>query len=151
MHADQHVFSGRHVGEQPDVLKGPAHPQRGDLVGAQADERLAAKADDAGVGTVQAGEDVEERRLARAVGADDRGDTPVEREAHALQGRKAAECLDDVDGLEERRHGSPSSRWRRRAGKMPCGRKIIMTTRMIPKIMRSYLAGSSWVGSPARL
>src|SRR2546422_3871733 len=34
---------------------------------------------------------------------------------------------------------------------MPCGRKIIMSTRMMPKIIRSYFAGSNWVGKSARL
>ena len=37
------------------------------------------------------------------------------------------------------------------AGKRPWWRTIIMTTRMMPNTMRSYLAGSSCVGRLARL
>ena len=34
---------------------------------------------------------------------------------------------------------------------MPWGRKIIMSTRIRPNTIRSYLAGSSWVGQLVRL
>src|SRR5437667_419486 len=101
-----------------------------------------------GVGGVEAGEDVEQRRLAGAVGADDRGDPTVEREIDAVDGGEAAEPLGHSARLEARHR---SSRWRRRAGRIPCGRKIIMSTRMMPKIIRSYFAGSNWVGKSARL
>jgi hypothetical protein len=149
VHADQDILDGRHVGEEADVLEGPAHAQRGDLIGPQADQRAPPKGDGALVGRVEAGEDVEERRLAGAVGADDGGDAGAEREVHPVQRGEAAEALGHPPGLEQGRH--PSSRWRRRAGRMPWGRKIIMATRIRPKIMRSYLAGSNWVGSWARL
>ena len=93
---DQHVLDRGHVGEQPDVLEGAAHAQRGDLVGPAADQRLAAEGDLAGVGLVETGEDVEQRRLAGAVGADDRRDPVVEREVDPVDGGQTAEALGDA-------------------------------------------------------
>src|SRR5436309_347461 len=72
----------------------------------------------------------------------------VEREIDAVDGGEAAEPLGHSARLEARHR---SSRWRRRAGRIPCGRKIIMSTKMMPKIIRSYFAGSNWVGKSARL
>jgi hypothetical protein len=151
VHADQHVFDRGHVGEEPDVLERPADAQRGDLIGAQAEERLTAEGDAALVRGVEPGEDVEERGLPGPVRPDDRGDPPVDREVHPVQRRESAEPLRDAPGFEQGRAQWASSRWRRRAGKMPCGRKIIIRTRMMPKTIRSYLAGSNWVGRSARL
>src|SRR5206468_12570699 len=130
--------------------------ESGDLIGSEAQERSAPEAHRSLFGHVEAREDVEERGLARAVGPDDGGDAAfLEDEVDLVQRDQPAESLGDAARLEKRCHqgsaGSWSSRVRRRAGRMPCGRKIIMSTRMRPKIMRSYLAGSSWVGRLARL
>src|SRR5712691_1677591 len=148
VHADEDVLDGRHVVEEPDVLERATDAECGDLIGAKPDERAALPRHRAVVGRVEAGEDVEERRLARAVGPDDGGDPAVEREIDAIDRGETVEALGDAPRLEAAHR---SSRWRRRAGRMPCGRKIIMSTRMIPKIIRSYFAGSNWVGRSARL
>ena len=150
---DQHVLDGGHAREQADVLEGAADAERGDLVGAQPERRgVPAEGHGALLGHVDPGEDVEERRLAGPVGPDDRGDVPfLEREVDRVQGGQPAEALAHGPGLEQRHQGfSVSSRCRRFAGRMPWGRKIIMSTRMRPKTIRSYLAGSSWVGRLAR-
>src|SRR5919198_382910 len=104
VHADEDVLDDRHVREEPDVLKRPTDPQRGDLVGAEAEERSLAEGDAAVVGGVEPREDVEERRLPRAVRPDDRRDARLEREVHRLQRGEAAEPLGHASGLEEDRH-----------------------------------------------
>ena len=104
VHADQHVLDGRHVGEEPDVLERAAHAERGDLIRAQTDQRVAAEGDRPALGRVEAGEHVEEGRLAGAVGPDDRGDAAVEGVVHAVDGDEAAEALGDVARLEQRAH-----------------------------------------------
>src|SRR5438046_514955 len=116
VHADQNVLDRGHVAEEPDVLERPADAERGDLIGTETDERAALPRHGAGVGGVEAGEDVEQRRLAGAVGADDRGDPTVEREIDAVDGGEAAEPLGHSARLEAR-HRSPTSP--RRAGTMP--------------------------------
>src|SRR5207245_2056668 len=142
----------RHRLEQPDVLERPAHAARGDLVRTQADERVLLEPHLAGVGRVETGEHVEQRRLAGAVRPDDRGDPAVEREVDIAHSGEAAEAFGDRLRAEERHQAvtlfcssatTSISRWRRRAGRTPCGRKIIITTRIRPKIIRSYFAGSS--------
>src|SRR5712692_9222370 len=152
VHAHQHVLDGGHPREQADVLEGAADAQRGDLVGAPTQDRGAPERHDTFLRHVDPGEHVEERGLARSVGTDDRGDvTFLEREVHRVQRGQPAEALAHGPGLEQRHQGfSVNSRCRRFAGRMPWGRKIIMSTRMRPKTIRSYLAGSSWVGRLTR-
>jgi hypothetical protein len=106
VHADQHVLDGRHVGEEPDVLEGPADPERRDLVGAQADQGVPLEGDRALVGRVETREDVEERGLAGAVGADDGGDPGLQGEVHPVDGGEAAEPLADRSRLEEGGHAA---------------------------------------------
>jgi hypothetical protein len=81
---------------------------RAALGGAQPGHVLAPEAHDAVVGALRAGEHVEQRRLARAVGADD-PDGVARRhvERHAVQHDERAELAADVLGAEE------GSAWRR--------------------------------------
>src|SRR5207247_7016382 len=67
VHAHEDVLDHRHVREEPDVLERPANSERRDLVGAEAEERSPAERDAALVGGIEPREDVEERRLSRAV------------------------------------------------------------------------------------
>ncbi len=76
------VVERGHRPEQPDVLEGPADPELGHLVrphrlhlaAARRDDRVAIEGDLARGRHVGARDHVEERRLARAVGADQRDD-----------------------------------------------------------------------------
>ena len=79
--ADQDVLQRRHVGEQPDVLERPGDARLDDLAAAWAAGPLPSNDDLALGGQVQAGEAVEERGLAGAVGADQADDL-------ALAGRR---------------------------------------------------------------
>jgi hypothetical protein len=90
--AELDVVEHRHAAEQRDVLEGAREPELGALRGGQAGDVLAAEADVAAVGPVEAGNGVEQRGLAGAVGADHgRDGTGRYFEADAVQGRHAAE------------------------------------------------------------
>ena len=77
VHANHDVLDDRHVGEEADVLEGPRDAAGGDLVRAQADQGLAVELDGTGVGAIDAGEGVEERRFPGTVGTDDGDDPPL--------------------------------------------------------------------------
>src|SRR5437773_2310186 len=66
VHPDQHVLDRGHRLEEADVLERPAHAEGGDLIGAEADERMVGEPHFARVRGIEAGEDVEQRRLASA-------------------------------------------------------------------------------------
>ena len=72
--ADQHVFQRGHVGEQADVLERAGDAQRGDLVGRQPGDVLPVEEHAPAGRLVEAGDRVEEGRLARAVRPDQADD-----------------------------------------------------------------------------
>src|SRR5216683_562833 len=91
-------------------LEGAGEPAIDDAVRLEAADRLAVEDDAAGVGGDEAGEQVEERGLAGAVGAEDAGDLAgLEREGDVLHGGEAAEALGEALDLEERAHATASS------------------------------------------
>jgi hypothetical protein len=67
---DTNVVQHRKIGEQPDVLECAGQPRRGPLVRLETDERLPIKLNRTGIRCIHAREQVEHRRLAGAVGAD---------------------------------------------------------------------------------
>jgi hypothetical protein len=75
--ADYHVLERRHVPEETDVLKGPCYPTPRDRARLEADDGSVVEQDRAAVRTIYTGYAVEERRLAGAVGPDDRPDLPL--------------------------------------------------------------------------
>src|SRR4029077_2517314 len=70
VHADQRVLERRHGAEETDVLEGAPDAELGDLVLRQTSDLVAVEQDLARRRRVCAGEHVEERRLAGAVGPD---------------------------------------------------------------------------------
>src|SRR5439155_239986 len=100
---------------------------------------------------VEAGEHVEERRLAGAVGADEAVDlAALDGEAHLRERDEPAEALGDTLDLEERRwrrrrgaHRVVSSRLRTAEGSSPAGRTSIITTIASPKISSSRIASQA--------
>ena len=98
-----HVFHRRHLAEQPDVLEGPGDAGFRDLVHGARFVRLALQDEASRVGRVEAGDHVEEGRLAGSVGADQAIDlaTP-DLEAHVGKCLQAAETLADPrDGQDD--------------------------------------------------
>ena len=108
--ADQHVLDRRQVREDPRELEGPPDALSADAVRTEADEALAAKADVAAVRRQRAGDAVEQRRLPRAVGADQPDDlTSFDLEIDAIERGEAAEVLGHVHDFEQA-HGALASR-----------------------------------------
>ncbi len=67
---DHHVFLDRHFLEGFQLLEGAADAETVDLVRSEAEKRAPLEADAALIGCLEAGDQVEERRLAGAVGPD---------------------------------------------------------------------------------
>ena len=108
--AHHHVLPHGHAAEGAELLEGAADAATVDLIGPEARDGLAGEADVAAVGPVEAGDDVEERRLAGAVRPDDPHDLAGGHvEGDRLVGHQAAEALGDGADLQQRRPliGSP--------------------------------------------
>src|SRR5205823_4772759 len=102
VHADEHVLERRHLREEADVLKGAADTELRDCVRRLAGDVDAVEEDPARRGAVEAGEHVEERRLAGAVRADQADDRALgDREVEVVDREQAAELLTDVVGHEQ--------------------------------------------------
>ena len=146
--ADHHVLQRRQVGEQPDVLERAGDSARGDLVGLQALQHVAVEREVPAVGHVDAGEHVEQRRLAGAVRADQPVDLAVaDREPDVGERLHAAEALRDALRRQQRQRlvhlaGTSSSRRRTADGRMPAGRNSIISTSASPNSSMRITSGS---------
>ena len=90
---DHHVLDRRQPGEQADALQRAGDPEPGELVRANPVQHGLAEPHAAGVGAHEAADDVEQRRLARAVGADDADDLAGrDRQRDVVERRQAAEA-----------------------------------------------------------
>ena len=106
--ADEDVLEDGHRTEQVDVLERPGDAPPHDLVRRGAQQRRAVELDLAGIRRVEPRDDVEHRRLARAVRADQaRHDAPVDVEGDAVQSHDAAEPQRDVPHREQHRAQDP--------------------------------------------
>ena len=104
MPADQHVLDRRHVREQADVLERAADAGSRDAVHAAGRRRARRGTDLAGGRLVEAGQDVEERRLPGAVRADDADDRLLlDVEADVVERDQPLEGLRHVADGENRR------------------------------------------------
>ena len=93
----QHVVDGRHEREQPNVLKRARDAGRGDAVRRPPVYARAAKDDLARRRRINAGDRVEQRRLAGPVRADDgRNRTGVHTERHVVHRNQFSEALRDA-------------------------------------------------------
>ena len=101
--AHDRVVEHREPRERLDELEGAADAGRAHPVRRQAADRAPAETDRAGVRPMQAGDEVEERRLAGAVRADERGDrVALDREGRPRDRAQAAKRLADLFDFEER-------------------------------------------------
>src|SRR5690606_37340508 len=139
----QQVFHRGHVLEQAHVLKGAHHALAGDAMAGQALDRLAVQADFPGGGPVEAVQAVEHGGLAGAVGADHRHDLPFPHgEVHLVDGQQSAEAHAQAPDFQQRAAHGFNSRCGRCMGNRPCGRQIIMTIMVRPKISMRYSLNS---------
>src|SRR4051794_8684974 len=102
------VLPYRQRTEELEALEGAGHALAGSLERWEAGDVLAVEQDLAPSGVLQAGDDVEQRRLAGSVRADEPGDAAgLGAQIHVLDGDVAAES--DGDGLDvkERHEGPP--------------------------------------------
>src|SRR5690349_10468322 len=110
MAAEQEVLEHGGVLEQLDVLERPRDAAPRDLVRRHPRDVLAVEDQTARGRLVDARDQVEDRRLAGAVGPDDREDLArLDLEAHAVDGPEAAEVHDEAVRGEEA-HRSRSDR-----------------------------------------
>ena len=137
MRAEHDVFDRREIHRHLKVLEGARNAAARQAFRRHPGDLLAAQANRAGARRVDAGDQIEQRGLAGAVGADhgvDRSLVDVETD---LRNRgDAAEALGQV---LDPQHGQESLRQSRapRLGAIPRGRKIIVATRMAPNAIVS--------------
>ena len=123
--------------ERPQLLERARHPQAAYPIRREAGERGAVQAHLPGVGAIEAADDLEERRLAGPVRADDadqlagrhvEGDVAVRGDAsEPLGDARDGEQAHDVDPAAGRRlNRSPTQ------GSSPWGANRIITTRAVP-------------------
>ena len=136
---EQHVVEHAHHVQRLRHLERPHEPAARDRVRGQPVDRAAVEPDRAAVGALEARDDVEERRLARAVRADQRRDrAALDDEARAVDRAHAAVALLDAFDLEDRRH-SPSS-ISCFLPRIPCGRNAISRMSTSPTMMKRIAA-----------
>ena len=105
-------------------------PRRATVRAALAVDPLAGERHAAAVGAHEPGDDVEERRLAGAVRADQgRDGAGLDRERRGVDGSDAAVVLPHLVRLEERGHSSTISS---RSPNRPCGRNSMSAIRISP-------------------
>src|SRR3989440_7103633 len=110
MLTDPHVVEGGHVGEEPDLLKGPSDAQVGDPVGLEPGDVLALEDHRSRRRGIDAGDRVEERGFAGAVGPDQGEDLAfADLEGGLVDGRQPTEALRQSVDYQDRpliSHGS---------------------------------------------
>jgi len=102
MITDHHVFDDGHVFKEAQILKRARQAERGALVRRESAKRFSVKTRVAARGRVNAGNEIEQRRLARAVRSDERDDfVRFHRERNIIDGENAAECFGEMFDLEK--------------------------------------------------
>ena len=100
---DLHVLAHRHVAEQPDLLERAAHAEPGEHVRQLPGGRSPGHLDAAGSRPEHAARDVQQGRLATAVGTDQADDLALrDRQVDVVERADAAELLDDALGNDRR-------------------------------------------------
>ena len=134
MAADHDVLEHAHAEENLQVLERARQAATREVFRRKPCHVLAGKAYAAPLGLVKAGDDVEQRRLSGAVGADDRKhEARGDGQAHVIDRTHAAEG--DRQMLDDEYHARPSAR--ARVGTMPARKKIITAIMMRPSAMCS--------------
>ena len=115
-------------------------PARDTLVHGLLGDVLAAEDDVAGVGAQESADQVHQRGLAGAVGADQRQHLALlHPEVHVIDGAELAELLEQAPGLEQYAHFALHRAHRRSAvPTIPVGSESTRTTRMRPSSPCQY-------------
>src|SRR5262249_48846468 len=127
--ADSHVLEHGELREYLGDLEGPRDAQPDSIFGRQRSDVAALERDGARRGREEAADQVEEGRLSRAVGPDDRAQLALlHPHGHLAHRDEAAEALADAVDLEDA-HESPLRRMKPRR---PRGKKSTMATNSMP-------------------
>src|SRR5579885_1091106 len=134
---DAQVLRHRHAAERPRKLEAAGDTQPGALIGREPIERLAVERHGAGLVAQHAGDAVDERAFARAIGADEaQALSAPHLEIDAVERDEAAEALAEPADLEQR---VAHARLRRRTSqrpRMPFGATTTKNTNSAPTINR---------------
>ena len=138
------VLEHGELGEDVGALERACHAHAADLVRRDAGDVAALQAHLAGVGLQMPGDEVEERRFAGAVRADDGGDAALlHAQAHVVGGDEAREASCAGFGTRasalrlRRQTATPRTAWRRRPTTPP-GNANSRTSRMMPSTNGQY-------------
>src|SRR5262249_22760283 len=125
------------IGKDVDELEGARHAEPREPHWPRATDLPVLEPDTAGARPRDAGEDVDEGRLAGAVGSDDRDELAgIDAEAHAVERAEFAVELPEPFGPKD--HPRPAGAGRRRVTRprRPCGAKTTITASIAPKTSR---------------
>src|SRR6185295_12640024 len=140
------VLLDRHVQKETQRLECAGDSALGDLVRGDTDEILPVELDFARVGPVDAGDEIEERRLAGAVRADHADDLVLlDDEIEVRDHSKPAEGLVDASELEQR-HVARHTISTVAVPKRPCGRTFMSATSSAPS-KTSRVAPPIWTSN----
>src|SRR2546425_5335062 len=129
----------REVGKDLDELEGAGHAEPRQAHRADAADLPVLEAHGARARPRDAGEDVDQRRLAGAIRSDDRDELArVDPEAHAVEGAELSVELPEPVRLENHARDGGTERRRVTSPMSPCGAKMTMTASIAPKISRQY-------------
>ena len=123
---DHHIVQRRQLGEQPQILKGPRDPGMHDRLRPQPVERPAAKRHLPLVGPQEAGDGIEDRRLARAVRSHQAGDAALLDLETAIPQR-----VQTAETMVQARRPADTPRHSRSPSK-PCGRNSMKAISSTP-------------------
>src|SRR5271165_537703 len=102
MRANHDIVEHAEMGEERNILKGPADPDLGDAVRGAGEDRGAFEKDVAAGRLIETGKAVEKRRLSSAVRADEPDDlAPADSEGDAVERHNAAEADSEVTNLQK--------------------------------------------------
>ena len=131
MRAERGVLDDAHIGDEFDMLESARDAESGDVARLRIADRAAVEKDVAGGQRQDAGDQVENGALARAVRADQRDDLPCcHGKIHGVDGSQPTEALDRAAYAEQRpaetRRMLPPWQWlgghiRRRRAPVPVG------------------------------
>ncbi len=100
---EQHVLSDGKLTNEPQVLKCPRHAESADAKGRVVNELVFTDSDVTGLRPQEAGNEVEQRGLARTVAAEQTGDRALTKlEAHPIQNRSAWKTEDQLFDRQHR-------------------------------------------------
>src|SRR5262245_5040624 len=129
----------REVGEDLDELKRARHAQARQAHRPDAGDLMLLEAHAARARPGHAGQDVDQRRLPGAVGADYRDELALaDGKAHAVESEELAVALREIVGSQHPARGAGAGRRRVISPRSPSGAKMTMSARRAPKTSRQY-------------